>query len=171
LSSNNLGAAALIAYVSGASAIIGLYQDLSTVDVAVKDPKDSPAITAMRNFAGQAARYVESEVAALIRDRSESIHVVEERQVINRCSGGLAPTCVPIGERVSGYHWQDAIKGNSSKTWKVNNDGEIDGQRSICSADMDKYKNPIIDKLRNQLAPLLKASSAFTGATIPPAIP
>jgi uncharacterized membrane protein YdcZ (DUF606 family) len=172
LSANNLGAAALIAYVTGASAIIGLYQDLSTVDVAVKDPKDSPAITAMRNFAAQAASYVESEVKALIRDRSDAIHVVEEWTDITRCTGsGMSRTCVTIGQRVSGCHWEDAITGTSSKRWKINNNGEIEGQRSICSADMDKYKNPIIDKLQNQLAPLLKASRAFTGATTPPPIP
>lgn len=171
LSADNLGTAALVAYVAGASTIIGLYQDLSTVDAAVTDPKDSVAITAMRNFAAQAAAYVEAAVHGLVADRSDSIHVVEEIQDINRCSGGMAPTCVKIGTCVSGYHWQDAIKGNYSGTWKVHYESERDGQRNACEADMNTYKDPIISKLKDQLAPLLKASRAFTGATIPHAIP
>lgn len=171
LSANNLGAPALIAYVAGAGTIIGLYQDLSTVDAAVSDPKDSVAIISMCNFAKQAALHVENTVNSLLNERSESIHVIEETQERSRCSGGLAPTCVPIGTRVSGYYWKDQIKGTSSGSWKVTYESEIDGKRNACRADMDKYKNPILRKLEDQLAPLLKAASAFTGATIPIAIP
>lgn len=171
LSADNLGAAALVAYVSGAGTIIGLYQDLSTVDAAVSKPADSVAITAMRSFATQASNYVVSAVDALVADRSNAIHVVEETQPVNRCSGGLSPTCVQIGTRISGYHWEDAITGDYSGSWKVHYDSQIDEKRSACTADMNKYKDPIIAKLKEQLAPLLKAAKAFTGAAIPNAIP
>jgi hypothetical protein len=171
LSADNLGAAALVAYVSGAGTIIGLYQDLSTVDSAVSKPADSIAIVAMRNFAAQASKYVTDTVAALVAERSNAIHVVEETQPVNRCSGGMAPTCVQIGTRISGYHWEDAITGDYSGTWKVHYDTEIDEKRSACGADMNKYKDPIITKLQGELAPLLKAAAAFTGATVPNPIP
>lgn len=171
LSADNLGAAALVAYVSGAGTIIGLYQDLSTVDAAVTNPADSVAIVAMRNFASEASSYVVNAVNGLIAERSNAIHVVEEIQDVNRCSGPPAPTCVKIGTRISGYHWEDGITGDYSGTWKVRYDSEIDGQRAACSADSNKHRDPIIAKLRDQLAPLLKAADAFSGATIPHAIP
>lgn len=171
LSADNLGAPALVAYVSGAGTIIGLYQDLSTVDVAVSNPADSAAIVAMRSFATQASNYIVNTVAALVADRSNAIHVVEETQPVNRCSGGNAPTCVQIGTRISGYHWEDAITGDYSGTWKVHYDSQIDEKRSECTADMNKYKDPIIAKLQSQLAPLLQAAKAFTSATVPAALP
>jgi hypothetical protein len=171
LSADNLGAAALVAYVSGAGTIIGLYQDLSTVDAAAAKPADSIAIQAMRSFATIASNYVVGAVASLVQDRSDSIHVVEETQPVSHCSGGPMPSCEQVGTRISGYHWEDAITGDYSGTWKVRYESEIDEKRSACNADMNKYKDPIIAKLREQLAPLLKAANAFTGATIPNAIP
>lgn len=171
LSADNLGAPALVAYVAGASTIIGLYQDLSTVDAAVKEPKDSVAITSMRSFAAQAASYVETAVASLVQDRSNSISVIEEISDVSRCSGGIDRTCVKIGTRISGYHWEDKISGDYSGRWKVRYTSEEEGQRNDCYADMNKYKDPIIKKLQDQLAPLLQAAKAFTGAVIPNAIP
>ncbi|SDD54660.1 hypothetical protein SAMN04487996_101285 [Dyadobacter soli] len=171
LSADNLGAAALVAYVSGAGTIIGLYQDLSTVDAASPDPAQSGAIEAMRNFANTASAYVQNAVDGLAAERSDAIQLVEETQPVNRCSGGMSPTCVQIGTRVSGYHWEDRITGDHSGTWKVNYDYQRDEKRNACIADLNNYKGPLISKFRDQLAPLLKAAQAFKGATIPHPIP
>jgi hypothetical protein len=171
LSADNLGAPALVAYVSGAGTIIGLYQDLSTVDAASPDPAKSSAIEAMRNFANVASAYVQQAVDGLVAERSNAIQLIEETQPVSRCSGGPAPSCVQIGTRISGYHWEDRITGDYSGTWKVNYDYQRDDKRNACIADLNNYKSPVIAKLQNQLAPLLKAAQAFKGATIPHAIP
>ena len=119
LSTDDLGFDGLVPYVAGASVVLSLYQELSTVDSTVATPDQSTFITSMKEFATEAAGHVQAEVNSIKSTRSSAIVISTITAEIDRCSVGINPTCVKIGDRVVGARWDDQISGESSGEQKI----------------------------------------------------
>jgi len=174
LTVDNLGFDGLVPYVAGTSVVLSLYQELSTVDSSAATPAQSSYITSMRSFAGEAQGQVNAQVGNIRATRSGAIVFTTLTQDVNRCSGGISPTCITVGTRVVGARWDDQITGNSSgKNFTASNptDAEAAAYVSQCQQDMQKYVGQVMSALDAKLKPLVDAAAQFSNIPVPPALP
>ena len=175
LSTDNLGFDGLVPYVAGASVVLSLYQELSTVDSSAATPAQSSFITSMKTFAAEAEGHVKTEVNSIRSIRSGAIVMADVTRTLQRCSGGLAPTCVDVGTKLIGATWTDQITGESSgDKWTAGSrttDAEIPGLVDQCRAEMEAHRNAIMSALDAKLKPLLDAAATFGKIPTPPPLP
>lgn len=176
LSADDLGAPALVAYTTGASTIVGMYQDLSTVDSSVSDPSQSTYIGSMKSYAAESAEYIQSTVAQLIVERQQAVSLVLETVNKEVCTGGPNQhDCSPDGTVTVGAHWYDAITGKTSKSYKVSSkhssSKDVDKKIQECTDDMNQYIAGLVSTLNQQFAPLLAVATSLLNATVPYALP
>lgn len=171
LSSDDLGKEAAVAYVAGVSVVVGLYQDLSTVDSSVSQPGDSTYIQSMQQYAGEALTTIQSLVSGVVSDRGAAIYLTDIYDPKTACSGGNSPTCVQTGETLVGAYWEDDIAGSQSKNYTAKTQPDIDNEIATCTNDMKIYKSAILATLSTQLQPLIDAVTAMSQTPIPPPLP
>ncbi len=175
LSTDNLGFDGLVPYVAGASVVLSLYQELSTVDSSAATPAQSSFITSMKTFAAEAEGHVNAEVQSIRSIRSGAIVISDVTRTIQRCSGGLSPTCVDVGSRLIGATWTDQISGESSgdkyTAGSRTTDAEVPGIVAQCRGEMESHRNTIMSALDAKLKPLLDAAATFGKIPVPPPLP
>lgn len=174
LSADDLGFDGLVPYAVQASAVLALYQELSTVDASAQTPAQSTYITSMKQFATEASSHVLQTVESIKSTRRGAIVLVMHEGDISRCSGGgLARTCVVVGRKTIGASWEDQITGDSSGNKKyvgytTDSDGQIQSYISQCRAAMDQHATAVMHDLGTKLQPLVDAANAFNKIPAPP---
>jgi hypothetical protein len=175
LSTPGLGFEGLVPYVAGASVVLSLYQELSIVDSTVATPAQSSFITSMRDFAKEAQGHVNGEVGNIRSIRSGAIVMADVTRTLQRCSTGIAPTCVDIGSKLIGATWTDQITGESSgdkfTAGSRTRDDEIPGLVDQCRNEMEGHRRAIMTELDGKLKPLLDSAATFTNVPVPPPLP
>ena len=173
LTGDDLGFDGLVPYAVQASAVLALYQELSTVDASVQTPAQSTYITSMKLFATEAADHVLHTVDSIKSTRRNAIVLVMHEGDITRCSGGLSPICVVVGRKIIGASWEDQISGASSGNknyvgYTSDSDGRIQSYISQCRASMDEHATAVMQELDTKLQPLVDAANTFNKIPSPP---
>lgn len=173
LTGDDLGFDGLVPYALQTSAVLALYQELSTVDASVQMPAQSTYITSMKAFATEAANHVLHTVDSIKSTRRSAIVLVMHEGDITRCSGGLQPTCIVVGRKTIGASWEDQISGDSSGNKKYvgytsDSDDQIQSYISQCRAAMDQHVTAVMHELDTKLQPLVDAANTFNKIPSPP---